>query len=778
MIKTSFNKSQTQLIDLTGSWQLIKKGSSSFKPIVAHVPGGVHPALIAAGIIPDISSHSLPEAFSWITKTSWIFERPFFVDEQLLAHEIIDIEFDGIDTYSEVKLNGKTILITDNMFKTWKTEVKECLKPGENTLSVEISPAQPSPNSDEIKKARYGFGTKFSPECITAGICRPVRLRAWNRARIVNIGYSQQHDFENQVATLFIGGLLETSGESFDNLHLDIQCFNSKGISSELFIYGKKTAIPSDAPCYTATNINVTEDGAFSCQINIENPELWYPNGMNPNGLEEESNPPYRIEAFLYFEENDEQYQLDQWAATIGLRSLETIAIENDEKNLAIFCNGQQVFLRGATWIPPSIFPSHIAREEYEYLIRSAAEANINAIKLWDNGIIEDEYFWDLCDSYGIIVLGLPELYLRIGLDDSDSNTYHPFQHPCIPDNLYLDISTGESITFIQDKISFPSPETFIPIFNKKTLNINSYEIEERSPSKSPAELIAELALTWPIPAKLEDWLILSQIASAVEVVTQIEAARKDTHKGVLFEPYASCWPLADGSAIDSEGRWKALHYMVRKAFSDISIFGQEEDGNVNIWGSNLAHSGVPTSYTLLWRAMNLSGETLDEGESLVEIPYFSTKKICSISLSPILRHTPKNNLILWLSLIDEDGYTIAQNHVIFDLPRRLELVNPQLSIDIDEVNRVDISDSINSVFDGEDDNTLLSEQVYKLTITASAPALWVWLNLDGVMAQFSDNFICIEPDEPIEIYCSPLEPLTQYAFRKRISISSLYSML
>ena len=96
MIKTSFNKSQTQLIDLTESWQLIKKGSSSFKPIVAHVPGGVHPALIAAGIIPDISSHSLPDAFSWITKTSWIFERPFFVDEQLLTHEIIDM---GCESY-------------------------------------------------------------------------------------------------------------------------------------------------------------------------------------------------------------------------------------------------------------------------------------------------------------------------------------------------------------------------------------------------------------------------------------------------------------------------------------------------------------------------------------------------------------------------------------------------------------------------------------------------------------------------------------------------------
>ncbi len=770
-------KTQMQLLDLTGSWQLIKKDSASFKPIVAHVPGGVHPALIAAGIIPDISSHSLPNAFSWISKTKWVFERPFYVDEQLLSHDIIDLEFDGIDTYADIKLNEKTILSTNNMFKTWKTEVKEFLKIGENTLSVEISPAKPTNDPDEIKKARYGFGTNFSPECITAGICRPVRLRAWNKARIVSIGYSQQHDYEANTASVYIGGLLETSGESFEGLELSFRIYNAEDVDNEGFTYGIMPELPNDKECYSATEIEVTEDGAFSCKIDISNPELWYPNGMNPSG-EETICSIYKIEAILYSVDcNEDKSILDLWSANLGLRSLETIAIDDDENKLAVICNGERVFLRGATWIPPSIFPSHIAREEYEYLIRSAAEANINAIRLWENGIIEDEYFWELCDTYGIIVLGLPELYLRIGLDDSDANTYHPFQHPCIPDNLYLDILSSDRVDYIKGLVSFPSPETFIPLFNKINININSKDIEERSPGKSTAELIAELAHTWPIPSKLEGWLILSQIANANQVVQRIENARKNGLEGVMFEPYASCWPLADGSAIDSEGRWKALHYMARNAFNDITIFGEAINGEVKIWGSNLSHNVSNNKYTLVWRAMNFSGEPLDEGEEKILLPNFGTMELFSISIDSILRHTTKSDLILWLDLLDNEGYTIAQNHVIFDLPRRLELNNPQISIDIDEISRSDLSDELGSLYEDNAEEQLLGEQVYKLTLTAVAPALYVWLNLDGVMAQFSDNFICLEPDEPVEIYCSPLEPLTQYSFRKRISIGSLYSL-
>lgn len=770
-------KTKMQLIDLTGSWLLSKKDSTSFKPIVAHVPGGVHPALIAANIIPDISSLSLPESFSWISKTTWVFERPFFVDKELLSHDIIDLEFDGIDTYSDVKLNGEKILSTNNMFKTWKIEVKEFLKIGENILTVEISPARPTDNPDEIKKARYGFGTSFSPECITAGICRPVRLRAWNKARIVSIGYSQQNDFDEKIASVFIGGLLETSGESFDNLELNFRIYKADGVDTEGFAYGIIPTLPDDIKYYSASKIKVTEDGAFSCQIDIQEPELWYPNGMNPNS-DETTSPIYKIEALLYSTDQANNTILDQWSANLGLRSLETVAIDDDENKLAIMCNGKRVFLRGATWIPPSIFPSHIAREEYEYLIRSASEANINAIKLWENGIIEDEYFWELCDTYGIIVLGLPELYLRIGLDDSDSNTYHPFQHPCIPDNLYLDILASNRIDYIKGLVSFPSPETFIPIFNKKNLNINCKAIEERSPGKNIAELVSELALNWSIPSKLEDWLILSQIANAKEVVKRIENARKNNLEGVMFEPYASCWPLADGSAIDSEGRWKALHYMVKNAFNNISIFGEAVDGVVTIWVSNLSHISSNNKYTLVWRAMNFSGEPLDEGEEQIIIKKQGTSVASAISLESILRHTTKSDLILWLDLLDEEGYKVAQNHVVFDLPRRLELNNPQISIDIDEISRADVDNEINSLYDDEDDSEdqLLDEQVYKLTLTASAPALYVWLNLKGVVAQFSDNFICLKPDEPVEIYCSPLEPLTQFAFRKRLSIGSLYS--
>ncbi len=62
------------------------------------------------------------------------------------------------------------------------------------------------------------------------------------------------------------------------------------------------------------------------------------------------------------------------------------------------------IFAKGANWIPADSFPSRITREKYARLVRDAAAANMNMLRVWGGGIYESDKFYDLCDELGILV--------------------------------------------------------------------------------------------------------------------------------------------------------------------------------------------------------------------------------------------------------------------------------------------------------------------------------------------------------------------------------------
>lgn len=64
------------------------------------------------------------------------------------------------------------------------------------------------------------------------------------------------------------------------------------------------------------------------------------------------------------------------------------------------------IFCKGANWIPCHSFPilTPTLRERYRQLLTAAKEANFNMLRVWGGGIYEHDYFYDLCDSLGIMV--------------------------------------------------------------------------------------------------------------------------------------------------------------------------------------------------------------------------------------------------------------------------------------------------------------------------------------------------------------------------------------
>lgn len=68
--------------------------------------------------------------------------------------------------------------------------------------------------------------------------------------------------------------------------------------------------------------------------------------------------------------------------------------------------DGKPIFAKGANWIPAHSFPvlDKAQKERYRHLLCSAKEAHFNMIRVWGGGIYEPDFFYDLCDSLGIMV--------------------------------------------------------------------------------------------------------------------------------------------------------------------------------------------------------------------------------------------------------------------------------------------------------------------------------------------------------------------------------------
>ena len=132
-------------MDLNADWTLNVIGGSSQassitgKTYQTSVPTVVHLDLLAANDIPDPFVGENYAKVKWVSDLNVKYATKFTVSAEVMGYSQQDLVFEGIDTYSEVKLNGVKILTTENAFRKYEVGVKKFLKEGENVLEVYIN---------------------------------------------------------------------------------------------------------------------------------------------------------------------------------------------------------------------------------------------------------------------------------------------------------------------------------------------------------------------------------------------------------------------------------------------------------------------------------------------------------------------------------------------------------------------------------------------------------------------------------------------------------------
>lgn len=359
-------------------WQF--KNAKDQKWFTAIIPGTVHLDLMNNKIIPDPFKDENEKKVQWIESEDWDYQTTFKVSSKELENQNIELVFDGLDTFSDIYLNGKLLQSTDNMFRKWTIPVKQNLKIEDNLLQIKFKSAvnvgkdlaqkvpftTPESPRSFVRKAQYQFGWDWGPRLVTAGIWKDIKLNFWNNAKLENVKIEQKN-ISKEVANLvfYTEVFVEKEGKYNVSVNNNFKDFNLKK--------GKNLIeIPFD----------------------IKYPKLWQPNGFG-------SAYSYQFAVSIF--QNDKI--IDQKLVETGLRTVELIQ-EKDEKGKSFYfkVNGKPMYAKGTNWIPGDSFLPRMTKEKYHKLIKDCKEANMNMIRVWGGGIYEDDEFYKACDQNGILV--------------------------------------------------------------------------------------------------------------------------------------------------------------------------------------------------------------------------------------------------------------------------------------------------------------------------------------------------------------------------------------
>ncbi len=367
---------------LNTGWEFKNPTDSNW--MQATVPGTVHTDLLHNKIIEEPFYRDEENKLQWVGKETWMYRSTFDMENEILQKENIYLNFEGLDTYAEVSLNGQTILTCDNMFRTWKVDAKPFLKEKGNLLEISFLPSaiQDSLKAAKLtyklpdnrvfsRKAAYQSGWDWGPKFLTCGIWRSVTIQAWDDLLIQNIYLSTD-------------SLL--AGKAAMRIEANILSSKEGNAAFRFYVNDKKTV---------CTKINLVKGtNNLSFPFEIENPELWWSNGLGEHHL---------YQAELRINNSDGFSAIKN--TSFGVRKIELVQ-EPDSIGRSFYfkLNGQPVFMKGANYIPSESFTTRTTPEKYKALILSAKAANMNMLRVWGGGIYENDIFYDLCDENGILV--------------------------------------------------------------------------------------------------------------------------------------------------------------------------------------------------------------------------------------------------------------------------------------------------------------------------------------------------------------------------------------
>jgi len=422
---TYINSDTNKIIELNSTWMMkdFTQGVGIQKQVYLtenepkncipyQVPGTVRTALLSAGEIPDPYFGYDNEKSLWVEQKEWWFFKDFPVDKNLKG-KFIEIVFEGTSFKGDFWLNGHHVGELKGMLNPKAFDVSSFLNYGQNNHIAVLLSAPPDSRENTITRgltwrtprdqlfsiAQCMYGWDWGPHCVGIGLWQPVKLNITNSFRI---------------SKPYIRSQILSDDKALCNIEIDVQNLTDKSTDAEFsgIIIEKKTQ-SNAGEFIQPVKLIPGETKTLKFDVTINNPKLWWPNGMGDQNL-------YILKTSISKNDTISDIKSTQF----GIRELKLVENENvgefiktmkqdlgDAHHLGnvvgsypwtFEINGKKMFAKGGNWIPIDQL-LRLDHDKYDWLLRLFKEANFNLLRVWGGGLYETDDFYELCDEYGIL---------------------------------------------------------------------------------------------------------------------------------------------------------------------------------------------------------------------------------------------------------------------------------------------------------------------------------------------------------------------------------------
>ena len=369
---------------LSGKWLLDCNFGTN---LLVTVPGSIYNDLYNYKFIENPYYRANEENMLDLMNYDYTYHRTFKVNKKYL-NKNIDLVFLGLDTITEIYLNGCLLGKTYNMHRRYRFNVNKYLKEDNEIIVIIKSPLKFIKEEEKkcthelmqmhyavrgynhIRKAHSMFGWDWGPQMPDGGIWRDLYLDIYEDAYIDNVWFKVIDIKNSAFINVSVSNVIKNNN---NKLNLEV-----KLLDNDLVIY--------------TNEIKCKDNNQFDFEV--KNPKLWYPYGYGEQPLYDLVVSLKKGSKIIYKKEE-----------AVGIRKCE-IKRNKDEygESFTVSINNQDIFLKGSDYIiEDNVFPWR-DNARTKYLLDSAILGNQNCLRVWGGGIFPDDYFYQECDRLGIII--------------------------------------------------------------------------------------------------------------------------------------------------------------------------------------------------------------------------------------------------------------------------------------------------------------------------------------------------------------------------------------
>jgi beta-mannosidase len=472
------------------------------------------------------------------------------------------------------------------------------------------------------------------------------------------------------------------------------------------------------------------------------------------------------------------------------------------------------MFSLGATYVTERAIAATITKQGTEALVKKAAEADMNTLAVYSYTVSPSEYFYELCDRYGILVwqdIPVPIITSNVagafaaGLSDAIKSLISRAASHTSVALMYLSVVsdgrasvTKESLAEFREimkRLLEPVLEKYAPTvpfyFDPTVL----YAADERYLSKSREGFAPSVLASMPDMATLsqiavEDTNILSpsvedtvktkgaiesmllctasmlkfpygrdevayacSYAPAYKIARSIKRARLDPMHtmSAVFRQLNDSEALISGSFIDAGGREKALCYLSSDAFAPVPVSAEVRDGKLTVGISN--NTKKQYSGRLTYALYDTYGKCHAEKMKTVDLaPCSAHPNAVEDDYTRIVAGEPELYYVIY-QLADYNGVRATGSELLVE-PKRFAFIDP----------------GINTEVSG-------SGRRFTVKLTAKKYARAVFVYLEGVDALADKNYVSVIPGTPEMVTLELNEVKTLLEVKDKLRVISIYNI-